>query len=236
VARGRSGNAPGDHHGGARVGRRRPAAHAGSPRGFVPRSWWPSRNQAIWDLRADDEYALITGALAAEIAAGRLVVQRAAGTLDAVKQALRDEDPDVLHFIGHGGIESDVPGVYLEGSGPQRAGVFTNGLALEQEWLIAPGQGARRLRLVVLNACQTRPPAPRATESGHDRPRAGEGRRSSPCPPNALLRAHAVREPRCGRADRNGIHRRAARTGAAGNAWDWAAPCWSQRREFHAGA
>lgn len=96
-------------------------------------------------LGAADETARIEDAFAA--LDSRVTVQPMTASLDGLQDALRRE-PNVLHFIGHGGFDADAGGylVFDDGrGGPQMA---------DAEVLASYLRGSS-VRLAVLNACES---------------------------------------------------------------------------------
>ena len=74
------------------------------------------------------------------------------GSQAEIRQAL-SQVPNVFHFVGHGSIEKDIPGLYLEDS--QGDAVFVPVSKLENEYFTPPPEIDRRMSLVILSACQT---------------------------------------------------------------------------------
>jgi hypothetical protein len=54
------------------------------------------------ELDAEHEWSLLTGALAQQQADGRVVIERLAGNMLALRQRLRQDEFHIVHFIGHG--------------------------------------------------------------------------------------------------------------------------------------
>lgn len=100
--------------------------------------------------RASEEQ-LIRQALAAEENAGRVRLIVRGGTVEEIRAGLA-ENPNVLHFIGHGQVHADgAPGLHLVG--PRGYSLFADPVRLRREFFSEGRVG--QLRLIVLNACQT---------------------------------------------------------------------------------
>jgi CHAT domain-containing protein len=100
-------------------------------------------------LDAEQEWSLLTGALAAKQEEGQVVIERLPANMRALRQRLRREAFHVFHFIGHGSYKPDWgDGVLImeDGNGhPQEVtGEELGGLLNEYD----------PTRLVVLNACE----------------------------------------------------------------------------------
>jgi hypothetical protein len=61
--------------------------------------------------------------------------------------------PNVFHFVGHGGIEHDKPGLYLED--PNGDARFVDATKLVNEYFTPPPGTESHVNLVILSACQT---------------------------------------------------------------------------------
>lgn len=94
---------------------------------------------------------------ALDMAGGGIQVRTVAGTLDALQDALRD-DPDLLHFIGHGGYDA-AGGGFLWFEEEDRP------LRVDGEALAALLRGSS-VRIVVLNACESARSDPSDTFAG----------------------------------------------------------------------
>jgi hypothetical protein len=74
------------------------------------------------------------------------------GSQDEIRAALR-QVPDVFHFVGHGEIKNDIPGLHLgDGNGDD---VFVPAAELVHEYFTPPPEVDRRVSLVILSACHT---------------------------------------------------------------------------------
>jgi hypothetical protein len=106
-----------------------------------PRGWPPLEVEQEWDV--------LTGALAQSQAEGRVVVERMTANMSTLRQRLRREEFHVFHFVGHGYYRSDWgDGVLVmedaEGGPHQVTGEELGGLLNEYD----------ATRLAVLNACE----------------------------------------------------------------------------------
>jgi CHAT domain-containing protein len=61
--------------------------------------------------------------------------------------------PDVFHFIGHGGMKKDTPGLYLEDANGDA--IFEDATALENNYFTPSPRSDRHVRMVILSACET---------------------------------------------------------------------------------
>lgn len=102
-------------------------------------------------LDATAEVDIIRALLQSEAPGSNIRLASAPATETGLRQGLA-QDPDILHFIGHGGINEGRPGIYLTGA--NGAGQFTPPDIFKARFLAGEGL-PRRLRLAVLNACQT---------------------------------------------------------------------------------
>jgi hypothetical protein len=101
------------------------------------------------ELDAEREWSLLTSALAQQLADGRVVIERLAASMSALRGRLRLEEFHVFHFVGHGLYRSDWgSGVLVmedaDGRSHEVTGDELGGLLSEY------GQ----IRLAVLNACE----------------------------------------------------------------------------------
>lgn len=111
-----------------------------------------SKPADIPPLQVEREVALIQDVAQNEIRQDWITFDFRDGTLAEIQKGLQG-DPDVLHFIGHGGMQGDIPGIYLvDERGNAR---FANATYLENQLLIPIKDSLRRLRLMILNACET---------------------------------------------------------------------------------
>lgn len=84
---------------------------------------------------------------------GKLNRSYVQGSQEKVRAAL-SQTPSMFHFVGHGGINrNDIPGLYLEDSFGDA--VFIPASELENEYFTPPPESDRRIKLVILSACQT---------------------------------------------------------------------------------
>ena len=100
-------------------------------------------------LDTDQEWSLLTGALAQQQSAGRVIIERLAANMSTLRQRLRRDEFHVFHFIGHGGYRPDWgSGVLVmqdrTGRSQEVTGEELGGLLTEYD----------QARLAVLNACE----------------------------------------------------------------------------------
>lgn len=103
-------------------------------------------------IYADQEIERLKEVVKNEIRQDLLTFDYCSGTLDEIRQGLATE-PDVVHFIGHGGIQDGLPGIYFVDT--DGLAEFANESYLESQILIPERNHLQRLRLIVLNACST---------------------------------------------------------------------------------
>jgi hypothetical protein len=101
------------------------------------------------ELDVEQEWNALTGALAEQIAEGRVVVERLPANMSALRRRLRHEEFHIFHFVGHGFYRPDWgDGVLVmegrDGRPREVPGEELGGLLNEYE----------QTRLVVLNACE----------------------------------------------------------------------------------
>jgi hypothetical protein len=82
----------------------------------------------------------------------RIKVDVRDGKLESIKFGLK-EDPDILHFIGHGGIDRQIPVLVLEDA--KGRDLLAGSKLLENELFPDLIHRKPRLRLITLSACQT---------------------------------------------------------------------------------
>ena len=100
-------------------------------------------------LDTEQEWSLLTGALAEQQAEGRVIIERLAASMSTLRQRLRRDEFHVFHFIGHGRYRPDWgTGVLVmqdrAGRGQEVTGEELGGLLTEYD----------QTRLAVLNACE----------------------------------------------------------------------------------
>ena len=100
-------------------------------------------------LNGEEEWDLLTGALARQQAEGRIIIERLAANMTMLRQRLRQEEFHVVHFIGHGRYRADWgSGVLVmedrTGRPQEVTGEEFGGLLNEYD----------QTRLAVLNACE----------------------------------------------------------------------------------
>jgi CHAT domain-containing protein len=98
---------------------------------------------------AEQEWSLLTSALAQQQAEGRVIIERLAANMSTLRQRLRREACHIFHFIGHGRYRPDWgDGVLVmedrNGRSHEVTGEELGGLLNEYE----------QTRLAVLNACE----------------------------------------------------------------------------------
>ena len=59
------------------------------------------------ELNVEQEWSQLTGALAQQQAAGRVVIERLPANMKELRQRLRRDEFHVFHFVGHGGYRPD---------------------------------------------------------------------------------------------------------------------------------
>ena len=101
------------------------------------------------ELDAEQEWSLLTGALAQQQAEGRVIIERLAANMSTLRRRLRQEEFHVFHFIGHGRYRPDWGcGVLVmedrTGRSHEVTGEELGGLLNEYD----------ETRLAVLNACE----------------------------------------------------------------------------------
>jgi hypothetical protein len=104
----------------------------------------------LGQLDAEQEWGRLTAALAPMIREGAVEVQRLEqGTVAALRRTLRQQDWNVLHFIGHGGFDASIgDGVLIFENEQGRSRIISGedlGVLLHDH---------DSLRLVLLNACE----------------------------------------------------------------------------------
>ena len=100
-------------------------------------------------LDTEQEWRLLTGALAEQQAEGRVIIERLAASMSELRQRLRRDEFHVVHFIGHGRYRPDWgTGVLVmqdrAGRAQEVTGEELGGLLTEYD----------QARLAVLNACE----------------------------------------------------------------------------------
>lgn len=104
------------------------------------------------EINPEKEREFIERAIGELHQSGKLNRRYIQGSQTQIREAL-SEVPDVFHFIGHGGILNDVPGLFLEDSSGDS--IFVTATKLENDYFKpAPGVN-RRIRLIILSACLT---------------------------------------------------------------------------------
>jgi hypothetical protein len=102
-----------------------------------------------YELDAEREWNLLNSALAQQLADGRVVIERLAASMSALRGRLRLEEFHVFHFVGHGLYRSDWgSGVLVMEGADGRSHEVTGdelGVLLSDH---------RQTRLAVLNACE----------------------------------------------------------------------------------
>lgn len=101
--------------------------------------------------KAEEEWQTFKAALSSLEAEGLVRPVRIGGKLQEVQNELQ-AGADVFHFIGHGGIEDGVPGLYLDDDGSR---YFVGATDLRNRFFAPLPTGERYLQLVVLSACVT---------------------------------------------------------------------------------
>ena len=110
-----------------------------------------SRPLDLGPFAAEEEWKQLSAVLKRLEAEGRATLVPTGGGPGEVQEALR-AGPDVFHFIGHGGIENGVPGLYLDDGG---SGYFLGANDLKNKYFAPLPTGESHLQLVVLSACLT---------------------------------------------------------------------------------
>ncbi len=108
-----------------------------------------SNPNGVPPLEVDDEWGRLQLALKADLAQNRVILNKIPATLEALSQALGNQEYHVLHFIGHGGFDEQRGGLLLLEDAAQ------NPRKVDAETLASQLQDERTLRLVVLNACES---------------------------------------------------------------------------------
>jgi len=101
------------------------------------------------ELDAEQEWNLLTGALADQRQVGRVIVERLPATMSDLRRRLRQEEFHIVHFVGHGLYRPDwADGVLVmedrNGQPSEVTGEELGGLLSEYD----------TIRLAVLNACE----------------------------------------------------------------------------------
>src|SRR5215472_5693218 len=101
------------------------------------------------ELDVEQEWSLLTGALAQQQEEGQVIVERIPAKMSALRRRLRQEEFHVFHFVGHGGYRPDWgDGVLVmedrNGRPHEVTGEELGGLLSEYD----------AMRLAVLNACE----------------------------------------------------------------------------------
>ena len=101
------------------------------------------------ELDVEREWSLLNSALAQQLADGRVVIERLAASMSALRGRLRQEEFHVFHFVGHGFYQSDWGSgvLVMEGADGRSHEVTGDDLGV---LLSDYGQ----TRLAVLNACE----------------------------------------------------------------------------------
>ena len=73
------------------------------------------------ELDVEQEWSLLTGALAQQQEEGRVIVERLAANMSTLRRRLRREEFHVFHFVGHGSLPARLGRRRARHGGPQRA-------------------------------------------------------------------------------------------------------------------